>query len=146
MLCERKMRAWASTYRAYQAGQTGLTLYNIKVLGRNAITQPSRVQSKNRQIVSHLTLRLGTQSAAISAIDLFLSQYNNGAFTRTKITTKLNTLQSYQDAIIDGVNNLGWTMDDVANYIEANLDDDEALAIQPEETGWSQPEVNGVFL
>lgn len=77
-------------------------------------------------LVLFLTDKLGTQANAVAYLDDALVRYGVET-TRQELMTHLNTLVAISDTVLDGNINLGWTLDQVADYIEANTSDDDPM-------------------
>lgn len=77
-------------------------------------------------LVAYLANRLGTQAAAVAWVDDALTKYGVNV-TRQELMTHLNALVVIADAVIAGNVNGTWTLDQVADYVEANTQDDDPL-------------------
>lgn len=140
------MRNSAKQYRAIQTqienetDPARITILQQQALFslRHGATRPSFVQSRIRRFISNLAEKEGSQANALAIVDGIINVMTGGTATRQEITAELTALRVHEDAIIDGVKNQGWSLDDVAAYIEANIEDNNDLLEQPHETTYTQ--------
>lgn len=103
---------------------------------RHGVAAPQRIDFRIQKKVAKLISKFGTPALAASYIDNALLYYGIDA-TRQEILDHINSLTAISATVINGRLNLGWTLDQMADYIIANTENDEDLYAF-EDTGYVQ--------
>lgn len=152
--CELQMRNEVKEYRANRveynnavaagAAQAILDRLNAqaKFLLQHAVTRPTFVQSRINQFMATVTPHFATQADAVAAIDAVISRISGGTETHVDYINEINALVTIQNTIVNGVNNSGWTGDQVATYIEQSVADNNNLYVCPTEAAYVEPVLN----
>lgn len=86
---------------------------------KSAVNAPHLAQAKIQNWVNGYNSRNGPGTAG-PYLDSCLTAYGSTT-TASDINTEVAALVSQMQGIVDNVNNLGWTWDQVADYIDANI-------------------------